>query len=457
MPRIERLKTRSRMCRIVILKPKQGTLYAKSSTFPSPLPHPLQQERVVSVVTETKPEKKNSDKKTTSALPSPAVVIVTGSSLPPAKKIGRNVHDLLRNKNQKQPNSGKSGQRQQHSVPDAVRSASVVSSPVRSKLPKNVRFLISDEHHIESDSSDETSSTDSYTDLPSPIPPKTYHNSSKTRTPAASREMNTNPKNHFTQMVEDIDTSGSDTSSNIDAGDMLANVSFSRGEIYFGPQECPIKQFNPKANKMENLYAANAHRDLSSNNLGQATGEASADISPKFTPDQMWDFDSDQESAIDCADFDFCSQAVGSNFNDKGQMQNGARQFNSEFNDWSERLKKSAPQWLSSEDFPEPLVVCRSIGNEASTNEMDPVSVIEKGSDLDLANLDVSNGISQDFSAEYKSQPLDMVNDTVGIHSPRKHNEETAVVPYSYICPSPLDTKDPIQYNSGLEIYWRDV
>ena len=456
MPPIERLKIRSRMCRIVILKPKQGTLYAKSSAFPSPLP----QERVVSVVTERKPEKKNSDEKTTSALPSPSVVVVTGSSLPPAKKIGRNIHDLLRNKNQKQPNSEKSGQRQQNSVPDVIRSASVVSSPIRSKLPKNVRFSISDEHNIESDSSDTTSSTNSYTDLPSPIPLKIYHNSSKTRTPAASREINTIPNIHFTQMVEDIDTSGSDTSSNIDAGDMLENVSFSRGEKHFGPQEYPIQQLNPKATKVENLYVANAHRDLSSNkvhNLGQATGEASADISPKFTPDQMWDFDSDQESAIDCADFDFCSQAVSSNFDDKGWMQNGASHFDSEFNDWSERLKKPAPPWLSSEDFPEPLVVCRSIGNKASKNEMDPVSVIEKGADIDLSNLNVSNGISQDFSAEYKSQPSDMVNDTVGIHSLRKHNEETALVPYSYICPSPIDTKDPIQYNSGLEIYWRDV
>lgn len=377
------------MCKIVILEPKgNNTQYTKSSTLPSSPP----QRRVDTFLVEKKVEKKEGDKNATSALPgalpTPSPNDANRSSVKNTSKVKGNAHDVVRNKfkNLKKPEKKESARNQQHIVPNAIGHSSVKPPPLKSRLPKNVRFTIDDKKCTKSYSTD---SDDSYTDLstPTPTPPDIYPISDQLQIPWNQSEPNKLQARHFPRMMEDTDPAESDTSSRVDIGEMVEGTLFPEWEEIFETQRPSVQQTSPLAT--QNAYGGEAPSNPPNqmdHNIAGSVDHARADVSTKFNLDQAWDSDSDQDSAIDSNELDFHIQTMNSDDVDKDWVPDQDADVNNGFYDWLEKLNDYPPQSsFSSDDFRSFLKYNRR-GKEPAMSEMDPSFNVKMGAGLGQIN-----------------------------------------------------------------------
>ena len=436
------------MCKIVILEPKRNTRYMKSSTLLSPPPQRRADTLLVERKVEEKVERKENDTKTPGAVTTPSPNNAERCSLKDMSKIKSSAHDVARNKikSSKKAENRKSAQ---HIVPNAIRRFSVTPPPIKSHLPKNVRFLMDNKNNTENDSTD---SEDSYTDPPTLTPRNIYLNSNQLRTPWDPSVSNEFQARYFPDMAKDIDSQESDTSSRIDAGEVVDGT-FSPGwEETSETQSIPAQPIHPPAT--QSAHDGNATSNLlnqTGHNIAGGTGQAIADISTKFNLDQSWDSDSDEASATDCSEVDFHIQAMNSNHADRDCAQDQGTHVDDGFYDWLEKLNSFSPQSTFSEESFEPFMTHHHREEEPVMGQIDPTFKNKQSSSSGWLNLDAWNDTNADF------QVPDMMNNAAEIHGSRKHKGGHAAMPSSYNLPSSGDIEEPTRYNPGLGIYWRDV
>lgn len=309
---------------------------------------------------------------------------------------------------------------------------------------RNVRFAIGESPRpLSTTSSSSTSSEDSFID-PHPHITHTIPNSNSKQSGSTSPSRNLMPS-YFANMEEN-DAMESDDSSNIDAGGTLGSrMSWEDTESF--------RDLGPAKSQSRNM-----HRDLpirtrkTASSISQAVRHdhmsvpaQSPTIPDQLVPEQDWETMSDQESAIDPGS-PIQTPMSEKDINHWDWMQRQSSDETSGFNAWINSLvasqrKRNSSRPPSPKGFKEPIFVYQTKSKRLAKTEKEPLLAIKKSPHNDENHHTYIGGPPP--SETKRLEPPETAQAT---KNP------------SYRPPSAVEVAEqPVHYNPGLQIFWRDV
>lgn len=313
--------------------------------------------------------------------------------------------------------------------------------------PRNVRFAIGESRRtFSTTSSSSTSSQDSFIDI---FPHQISTNRDFTHKQTKATFTGMNASHAFPGNMEEIDSSESDISSNIDAGDSFGTtIPWGETEMFShpGPMTSQLHDQGHGPSILNRSAASPVSHAAYHEPMANFTQpEPNKPYRP--LPNQEGETTSDQGSAIECTEFNQIPtiDRTDRDANSWDWMQTQSGHMDSGFSAWLKSLAHSPQARNSSQtksfvqSFEEPILVYRSKGKRLGKKEPSPLLALQKKRIQFHKNS--HDGQSQN---EVKKLEESEPEYTAGNLSNRS--------------PSVVDKgNDPVQYDPGLQIHWRDI
>lgn len=325
-------------------------------------------------------------------------------------------------------------------TPDRIRRTRTNSPSPNVPLLRNVRFAIGESRRtLSTTSSSSTSSEDSFID---PYPYHTPTNRNATRKHSKSTPSSPNSVPPFFANMDESDSIESDISSNIDAGDTLGSVISFRDPGPATPQSYNMRGgLSIHDGKATSSVSHAIHHDHTS-----VHGQPPTDPSYQLIPEQEWETTSDQESAIDCSGSNQ-TPTPDQDINSWDWMQGQNSHDNSGFSAWlrslvtSQHVGNSSRTTSSLKSFKQPILVYTTKRKRFAKTEKGPLLAIKKS-----PRSDKSHHVHIGGHLQTEVEKLEELETT------------QATRDLSYRSPSAVhEAEEPVHYDPGLQIFWRDV
>jgi hypothetical protein len=330
------------------------------------------------------------------------------------------------------------GEGESQTTPNTLRRPNVQSPP------RNVRFAIGESRRtLSTTSSSSTSSDASFIDL---HPHQTLNNRDSTQKQARPSPTSRNMVQSFLDNMEESDFTGSEISSNIDPGDYLESTMPWKETITSREARSARSQLQNKHrdSSIHDRKPASSASDVVYHDLMTTSGGEPTEFPYRFLADPEWDSMSDQESAIDCSGSSpRLTPDQGMNSWDGWQ---NSQQI-SGFSAWLKSLSKSPQARKSSRsaspahDVGKPILVYKTKGTRFGEKEQGPLLAIRKGPP--------SRGSNHAYSDERLQDNVEELDEPVIRHATNNPSARPASVAE--------EADEAVNYDPGLQIFWRDV
>lgn len=310
---------------------------------------------------------------------------------------------------------------------------------------RNVRFAIGESRRtLSTTSSSSTSSHDSFIDPHPHNIHTTPHSMGKKSEPTpSSRNM---PPSYFANM-EDPDAMESDDSSNIDAGETFASrVPWDDAESFrdLGPAKSQPHDMRPDRSIRGGRAASSIPRAARRHHVS-APVQSPMRPSYQLMPEQEREPMSDQESAIDSGGPHQTPMTAHHLKNRDGMWPQSSDEQRG-FDAWLKSLVASQQERASSrssppKSFKEPIFVYRTKSKPSAKTGKEPLLAIKKIPRSDSSHHTYKGGHSQS-----ETKPVEELETTRETRNPSDRPPSAVGV-----------AEQPVYYNPGLQMFWRDV
>lgn len=332
----------------------------------------------------------------------------------------------------------KSDEDESETAPDKLQRTKINSPSPEVPHFRNVRFAIGESRRtLSTTSSSSTSSESSFID------PHPYHiNRDVTRKHSKPLISSTKLGQPFPESMEESDSIESEISSNIDAGDNLESiVPWEETEFLKNPGLATSQSHNePTRDRQTSSASHAAHHDFMT-----LLGQPATNVPYQLLPTQEWETMSDQESATDRGGFNQ-TPMPDEDMSSWDWVRHQSSQGNSGFGAWLKFLAKhqarDSPRAAPSpKNFKDPILVYKTNKKRFAKTEQEPLLAIQKG--------------PRSHEGDHAHTDGPFPNEIEKMEEP---DTRKATRRLSYKSPSAVDeAEEPVHYDPGLQIFWRDV
>lgn len=314
------------------------------------------------------------------------------------------------------------------------------NSPLR-----NVRFMIGESRRTRSTtSSSSTSSDDSFID---PHPYNIHTHPDLTGKQSESTPSSRNMVPSYVANLEETDSVESDDSSNIDAGETLGSrMPWEHTESISNPGPAQSQTHNMRGDRsLRNSKAASSISHAAQHDHVSAPTQSPTSSPYQLMPEQEWEPVSDQESAVDLGLLNQ-TPMTEQQIRNWDQMQDQSSGEKRGFDAWLKSLVASQHGRTSSAQpkpkrSKDPIFVYQTKSKPLARTGKEPLLVIKKSPRSDKSHQTSKAGHAQSESEKVKEPENKVETQNLSDRLP------SAV----------RVAEQPVHYNPGLQIFWRDV
>ena len=435
------------MCMIYLVDTKKPKPSARSSSAPGSLAQIIPEPNLKTTQTAQENQK---DTKQTSNQPQPSTTIEQGPELQKnEEKEKGNKQDTTRDVSTVKQLKRKDAIAKKH------RPKMVTPPPMRSELPKHVRFAVDISESKESSPTSSSSSEDSYVDPPATPVPYFAHNRSKITNQAARfTHLNLDAKHRAEGEADD--------SGVINIGDLTA---IKKSEIKRRPRHVTEHLKRPGSifgNPRSSINQKPAPESVVMNSPNDKKIHADVNTSFESSSDDSWTLSSDTESAIDPEDFGIYPPTSPQHSEGSEWEQDLSDDIDDGFAVWLEELsnpqKRNASQLPPVNAWNEPVFVYRTRGKQTRTDKNEPVIIRNEGLN---SKTEPANGVKSTISnasSFTSTAKIDMLTDALGGKRLKKEfSKQKQKNPLIWNHSDDFDIQRKTKYYPGRGVTYYDV